>query len=135
MRRHYLRSSIIAAAVILCAAALVLGAAGGPGPGEAAANGATSPFADVDNVILFIGDGMGLNHQEVGRQLSALAGKTFTIDQLPWGGEGMLDTASLDGITDSAAGGTALATGQATWNGWVSMGPERTAPRPFPDGA
>jgi alkaline phosphatase len=123
MRRHYLRSSILAVVLVLCATALVLGVAFSAGPGKAAAGESPSPFADVDNVILFIGDGMGLNHQEVGRQLSALSGATFNIDTIPWGGEGMLDTSSLDGITDSAAGGTALATGQETWNGWVSMGP------------
>jgi alkaline phosphatase len=131
MRRQHLRSVIVACLLVAGALALVLGVAFGAGPGDAAANGSTSPFANVDNVILFIGDGMGPNHLEVGRQLSALSDTTFNIDHIAWGGTGTLDTTSLDGITDSAAAGTALATGQETWNGWVSMGPGASGSETF----
>jgi len=123
MRRHYLRSAVIAIALLVGALALVLGVALSAGPGKAGAADPPSPFANVDNVIVFIGDGMGPNHVEVGRRLDALAGDTFTIDAIDWDGEGTLDTSSIDGITDSAAAATALATGQETWNDWVSRGP------------
>jgi len=122
MRRHWLHPALVAGS--LCLGVLVLMVGIVLSSQQAAAADPPSPFAGVDNVILFIGDGMGLNHQEVGRQLSALSGTPFNIDLIPWGGVGMLNTSSLDGITDSAAGGTALATGRETWNGWVSRGPD-----------
>ena len=104
------------------ALALITGVALSAGPGKAAAVDADpSPFANVDNVILFIGDGMAFDHLEVGRQLS---GGSLMMDGISWGGEGYTDTRSLDGITDSAAGGTALSTGMTTWNDWVAMGPD-----------
>jgi alkaline phosphatase len=76
------------------------------------------------NVIIFIGDGMGPEQVRLGRVYKkALTGDPLHIDGIRWGAKGTLDTASLDGITDSAAGATALATGQATLNGWVGMIP------------
>jgi len=117
MRRHYLRSALLAIMLLVGALALVAGVAlgkGGPKPPPPPPSGHL-------NVILFIGDGMGPNHLEVARQLN---GGALMIDGILWGGKGTLDTTSLgDVVTDSAAGGTALATGQETWNNWVSMGP------------
>lgn len=118
MRKQNLRSARSLTVAQAGALALAAGVAllGKPG----AVGAATSPFASVRNVILFIGDGMGPNHVQVGRMLN---GGTLRIDGIPWDGVGTLDTTSLDGVTDSAAGGTALATGQETLNGWVSMVP------------
>jgi alkaline phosphatase len=79
------------------------------------------------NVILFIGDGMGAEQIEIGRRVK---GSALHIDGIPWGAIGSLDTDSLDGVTDSAAGATALASGFATHNGWLSMIPTDADPMP-----
>lgn len=119
MKKQNLRSAcpltvVRAGALALAAGGALLGKPGAVGAAE------PSPFASIRNVILFIGDGMGPNHVQVGRMLN---GGALRIDGIPWDGVGTLDTTSLDGVTDSAAGGTALATGQETLNGWVSMVP------------
>jgi alkaline phosphatase len=122
IRRPLWRYLAVIVVLVVGALALVLGVALSAGAGNAGAvDPPPSAFAGVDNVILFIGDGMGPNHVQVGRQLN---GGALSIDSIPWGGLGTLDTTSLDGVTDSAAAGTALATGQETWNNWVSMGPD-----------
>ena len=74
------------------------------------------------NVIVFIGDGMGPEQVEIGRRVK---GSPLFLDSITSRGGilGSLDTDSLEGLTDSAAGATALATGRATLNGWVSMVP------------
>ena len=129
MRRHHLRSLSFAIVLAVCALTLVVGVAFSAGPSKAVANGTSSPFANVDNVILFIGDGMGPNHLEVGKQLNGGSLNITGPNGIPWGGFGTLDTTSLGGVvTDSAAAGTALATGQETWNDWVSMGPGEDGP-------
>ncbi|MGH2540023.1 MAG: alkaline phosphatase, partial [Actinomycetota bacterium] len=81
--------------------------------------------ANPKNVILFIGDGMGPEQVEIGRRVK---GSPLFIDGIPWGAVGSLNTDSLEGVTDSAAGATALATGFETNNGWLSMIP--TEPEP-----
>jgi len=98
---------------VLAVAALL----GGLAP---AGTSAASPFAGVRNVIVFVGDGMGPSHLQLGRMLN---GGALALDSMPWGGAGTLDTTSLSGVTDSAAAATALATGAETLNGWVSMVP------------
>ncbi|MBN2334382.1 alkaline phosphatase [Candidatus Bathyarchaeota archaeon] len=75
---------------------------------------------EVRNVILLIGDGMG------GGQLTAAeimnGDETLAITSLPY--VSLVSTHSLDSyVTDSAASGTALATGNKTVNGCVSMTP------------
>lgn len=75
------------------------------------------PFAR--NVILFIGNGMGVNHQN-----ATSLYKTGETEQLLWQKNFTsirdLSTSSLDGITDSAAAATALATGIQVENGVIS---------------
>jgi alkaline phosphatase len=78
-------------------------------------------------VILFIGDGMGPEQVEIGRLVK---GSDLHIDRIFGEPVGSLNTNSLDGITDSAAGATALATGYGTLNGWAAMIP--TLPDPTP---
>ena len=68
------------------------------------------------NIILFIGDGMGVSHVTASRvtveQLNMARLKTM----------GLLSTHSLNAfVTDSAAAGTALATGNKTYNGAISV--------------
>lgn len=74
-------------------------------------------FDNVKNVIYLIGDGMGVLHLEktkLERGVS-LAMDTFEI-------EGRSQTRSLtNAVTDSAAGGTALATGVRTFNGGLGV--------------
>ncbi len=76
------------------------------------------------NIIYMIGDGMGKNIVTAAEYChkDELYGGTMTINYLP--NEGRQSTYSSDQqITDSAAGGTALATGYKTTNGTISQAP------------
>ena len=76
--------------------------------------------AKVRNVILLIGDGMG--HGAVNAAMYANDGLTMTNLKT----FGLVRTQSADNFTtDSAASGTAYATGQKTNNGFVGMNTER----------
>lgn len=66
---------------------------------------------EYDNVIVVIGDGMGENHILNAIEYFDLNTPNFLQDKKQY-----LITSSLDGLTDSAAGGTALATGQKVHN-------------------
>ncbi len=73
--------------------------------------------SNIKNVIFLIGDGMGFNHLEKTKDEKEvdLAMDTFLIR-----GDSM--TRSLTNkVTDSAAGGTALATGVRTYNGAIGV--------------
>jgi alkaline phosphatase len=70
------------------------------------------------NIILFIGDGMGVAH------ITALKTVLGTVHLESFKTIGLLTTHATDGyITDSAAGATAMATGVATYQGAVSVSP------------
>ena len=80
-------------------------------------------------VFYFIGDGMSLNHvlgtqyfldQEEGK--SGIVPLGFT--SFPYTGLATTYSASSD-VTDSAAGGTALATGEKTVNGSLGLGADQ----------
>ncbi|WP_223267057.1 alkaline phosphatase [Chlorobium phaeovibrioides] len=91
---------------------------------EVSLNGGGQRFASQADsgaryVFLFIGDGMGLAQVELGRALLA-PGDSLSFLSFPV--TGMISTSAADRyITDSAAAGTALATGYATSVGTVSM--------------
>lgn len=69
------------------------------------------------NIILLIGDGMGVTHLHAG--LTANHGRLF-IENLKY--MGLTKTNSANGyITDSAAAGTALATGTKTFKGAIAV--------------
>ncbi len=71
----------------------------------------------VKNVIFMIGDGMGLNQLYAGMTAN---GGTLNIERCTH--TGLAKTYSANSyITDSAAGGTALATGNKTNNGMIGM--------------
>lgn len=70
------------------------------------------------NVVLMIGDGMGVAHMTAAR----IAAGRLEMERLPVGGFEATWSAS-DLVTDSAASGTAYATGQKTLNGAVSVSP------------
>lgn len=88
--------------------------------------------AGVKFVFLFIGDGMGAAQRNAAE--TYLAGERrlrgdetereaqLAMNALPV--QGAIRTNSLSGITDSAAAGTALATGHKTHNGAIGMNPK-----------
>ena len=71
----------------------------------------------IKNVIYLIGDGMGLNHLE---KTKDDCGVTLTMDTFDIRGSSHTRSYS-DSVTDSAAGGTALATGERTYNGAIGV--------------
>jgi alkaline phosphatase len=83
------------------------------------------------NVILLIGDGMGVAHRTAARILSKgyTAGKangTLAMDRLPY--NGWLMTSSLNSlITDSGPGAHSYSTGNKTNNGMEGVFPDNTA--------
>jgi len=72
-------------------------------------------------IILFIGDGMGDAHRTAGRWASVGQNGHLGMDSLPNSGWSMTNDAA-DTVTDSAAAATALATGEKTWSGRISIG-------------
>ncbi|MBR5190142.1 MAG: alkaline phosphatase, partial [Paludibacteraceae bacterium] len=77
----------------------------------------------VKNVIFLIGDGMGLNQLYAGMTAN---GGTLNIERCTH--TGLAKTYSANSyITDSAAGGTALATGSKTNNGMIGMNADSVA--------
>ena len=73
------------------------------------------------NVILLIGDGMGVSQLFAG--LTANRGNLF-IENCKY--IGFSKTSSADRyVTDSAAGATALSTGTKTYNGAIGVGPDK----------
>jgi len=72
------------------------------------------------NIILFIGDGMG--PAQVSAAIAA-SSNPLIFESFPY--SGFAKTSSSDNyITDSAAGGTAMACGVKTRNGMIGMGPD-----------
>lgn len=74
------------------------------------------------NLILFIGDGMGVSHVYAAMTVS---GSPMTFTSFPVTGFSKTHSANSYS-TDSAAGGTALATGEKTNNRMISMRPDST---------
>ncbi len=78
-----------------------------------------APLAD--SVILLIGDGMGSAQVRLARE--AAGGAPLAMERMPY--SGLITTHSADRpVTDSAAAGTALATGHKTNNGMISVAPD-----------
>jgi alkaline phosphatase len=72
------------------------------------------------NIIIFIGDGMGVAQLYAGMTVSK---KSFSLEKFPY--SGLSKTFSADNyITDSAAGGTAIACGIKTKNGMIGVTPD-----------
>lgn len=67
------------------------------------------------NVILFIGDGMGMEHVKAARYFK---GEPLCFENFPH--FALVDTDCLSGLTDSAAGATAIATGKRV--DWYTYG-------------
>lgn len=90
---------------------------------------ALAASAEVKYVFYFIGDGMGSN-QVLGAEMyrSALQGQPLgrvqtLMTTFPYSGSASSHSAS-NGITDSAAAGTCLATGTKTKNGMLGLAPD-----------
>ena len=82
-----------------------------------------SKISKPKNVIFMIGDGMGLNQLYAGMTAN---GGTLSIERCTH--TGLAKTYSANSyITDSAAGGTALATGNKTNNGMIGMDADSVA--------
>lgn len=88
-------------------------------------------FGEIKYVFYFIGDGMGSN-QVLGAEMyrSALQGEPLgrvqtLMTTFPYSGSAGSYSKS-NGITDSAAAGTCLATGQKTKNGMLGLGSDST---------
>jgi len=111
----------VAIGLVLALSVAVLvgcGGSGGNSRGDQAAK----------NVILLIGDGMGSAHMTAARLYSVGRGGELAMDRLPE--TGMARTWSTEGVvTDSAAAGTALATGVKTYNKAIAVDPDG---RPVP---
>jgi len=74
------------------------------------------------NIILFIGDGMGIAHVNAATTVSV---QPLAIEKFPY--SGFIKTYSYDNyVTDSGAGGTAIASGIKTRNGMIGMAPDST---------
>ena len=114
----FARCPAIATALLLT---VVLAASAACGEGEEA------PEAGIDrgtakNVILLIGDGMGAAHRTAARLYSVGREGELAMDTLPIAG--MARTWSTEGVvTDSAAAGTALATGVKSFNKAIAVDP------------
>ncbi len=86
-------------------------------------NKSKTPRPEVKNIILFIGDGMGTAHVSAAMTVSE---KPLSMESFPF--SGFSKTYSSDNyITDSGAGGTAIACGVKTRNGMIGMGPDSVA--------
>ncbi len=81
---------------------------------------------DVKNIIFLIGDGMGLVHANAARFYVVGPEGRLHFERMPV--TGLLNVYSYDAlITDSAASGTALATGNKTRNGMIGLRADSTS--------
>ncbi|MFX1507080.1 MAG: alkaline phosphatase [Promethearchaeota archaeon] len=72
------------------------------------------------SVILMIGDGMGFEHVKLAQWVEMGVNGTLSMQELPIQAE--VQTRNIENIvTDSAASGTAIATGYKTYNGILSL--------------
>jgi len=82
-----------------------------------------TPARRVRNVIFCIGDGMGANQVALARLKAVGPEGKLHMEKMPVGG--LVRTHSNNSlVTDSAASGTALATGIKTENGMIAMAPD-----------
>lgn len=115
-----MKRSRTAWALSLMAAIFLL--AGRPWPAAPAPAPGPEPER-AQNVILFLGDGMGPSTVNAASIYGHRRSRGLFIQSLPH--IGLSDTSSADSwVTDSAAGMTAIMTGAKTLNGVISQGPQ-----------
>lgn len=116
-------ATVTALVLVGGAAALADGATATPQPAAApAAAAAKAHHAKAKNVIVFVGDGMGTSHRDLIRYINVGPEGTLEMDTMPVAGRSQTfphDPKAM--ITDSAAGGTAIATGVKTYNGAIGV--------------
>lgn len=72
------------------------------------------------NIILFIGDGMGIEHVKAASLYAYGEEGRLTMHTAPY--QALMSTVDIEGgVTDSAAAGSAMATGRKVANGVISM--------------
>ena len=77
------------------------------------------------SIIFMIGDGMGYEHVELARLVEFGENGSLFMEESMWNASMTTHSANAD-VTDSAAAGTALATGNKTNNGMVGVLPDGT---------
>jgi alkaline phosphatase len=82
---------------------------------------ASNKVPEVKNIILLIGDGMGVTQITAGMYMN---GNTLNLERCKVVGLHK-STASNNLVTDSAAGATAFACGKKTYNGAIGVGPDK----------
>jgi alkaline phosphatase len=108
-----------AVAVIIFAVILV-SASAGTAEGNADETGGAGERAN--NVIVFVGDGMGTSHRDLIRYSTVGPEGQLAMDSMPYAGRSETSPRDPEAfVTDSAAGGTAIATGVKTFNGAVGV--------------
>src|ERR687893_2196370 len=113
-----LRGSRVAAVLSVMVSAIACDALAG----ASGAQGVASTEDRAKNVIIFIGDGMGTSQRDLIRYATVGTEGQLAMDSMPYAGRS--ETSPLDPeafVTDSAAGGTAIATGVKTFNGAVGI--------------
>ncbi len=133
MNRTRVRRRIVAIAAVGTAAALIAAvpavAASRPGDNTSAAKKAIVG-GHARNVILLLGDGMGDSEITIARNYHVGAAGRLAMDTLPLTGEYTTYSVQKDApskpdyVTDSAASGSAWATGYKTYNGAISVTPD-----------
>lgn len=115
MKRDYLKKCIVFVLAVMISAAQSLVSQEKPVP----------QVRQIKNIILMIGDGMGIAQIVSTRVFYRGAAGKLNIQKMPV--VGLVDTHSADElVTDSAASGTAMATGHKTNNGMISLLPDGT---------
>lgn len=92
---------------------------GSDGGADGGSDGGTTATPLTPAVILFIGDGMGFPHLEGGSLRATGSTEGLVMHSAPY--QGSMTTASMTGLTDSAAAATAMASGQKTWNNVLGL--------------
>jgi len=114
------RRPVLVAAILVAAATMALAATALGQPDGNKSHGPSGPKAK--NVIVFVGDGMAQAQRDAIRYSTVGLEGELAMDSLPYAG--VLHTSPADPeefVTDSAAAGTAIATGVKTYNGAVGV--------------
>nr|WP_235801509.1 alkaline phosphatase [Heyndrickxia acidiproducens] len=85
----------------------------------------TSGNSKAKNVILFVGDGMGVAQRNAIRLAAAGLNRDLEMNQMPVAG--LVHTSSTSAVTDSAAAATAIASGVKTYNGAIGVDEDKNS--------
>ncbi|MCL8012107.1 alkaline phosphatase [Streptomyces sp. AS02] len=119
----------VAAAAVAASAAVIVGVATSDGASESRERVVRAvQDGKAKNVILLIGDGMGDSEITLARNYTVGAGGRLNMDKFPLTGTyttyAVHENGKPDYVADSAASGTAFATGWKTVNGRISKTPD-----------